>query len=67
MPTKRYKPEQIMTLRQVEVVIANGKLTPHAAGKLVSQPGVEQTLYATCSTSPRRSPGRANGRSPRGS
>ena len=31
MPTKRYKPEQIMTLlRQVEVVIANGKLTPQA-------------------------------------
>jgi putative transposase len=31
MPPKRYKPEQIMTLlRQVEEVIANGKLTPQA-------------------------------------
>jgi hypothetical protein len=29
MPTKRYKPEQIVTLlRQVEVVIVNGKPTP---------------------------------------
>jgi len=30
-PTKRYKPEQIVTLlRQVEVEIANGKTTPQA-------------------------------------
>jgi transposase-like protein len=31
MPTKRYKPEQIvMLLRQIEVAIANGKTTPQA-------------------------------------
>jgi hypothetical protein len=31
MPTKRYKPEQIVTLlRQIEVDIANGKMTPQA-------------------------------------
>jgi putative transposase len=31
MPTKRYKPEQIVNLlRQVEVEIANGKTTPQA-------------------------------------
>ena len=31
MPTKRYKPEQIVTLlRQIEVEIANGKMTPQA-------------------------------------
>jgi len=43
MPTKRYKPEQIMTLlRQVEVVIANGKLTPQACREV----GIsEQTFY----------------------
>ena len=43
MPTERYKPEQIMTLlRQVEVVIANGKLTPQAC----QEAGIsEQTFY----------------------
>jgi putative transposase len=31
MPTKRYKPEEIVTvLRQIEVGIANGKSTPEA-------------------------------------
>ena len=31
MPTKRYQPEQIVTLlRQIEVEIANGKMTPQA-------------------------------------
>ena len=31
MSTKRYKPEQIVNLlRQIEVVIANGKTTPQA-------------------------------------
>ncbi len=31
MATKRYKPEQIVTLlRQIEVEIANGKTTPQA-------------------------------------
>ncbi len=31
MPTKRYKAEQVVTiLRQIEVGIANGKLTPQA-------------------------------------
>jgi putative transposase len=31
MPTKRYKPEQIVALlRQIEVEIANGKTTPQA-------------------------------------
>ncbi len=31
MPTRRYKPEQIVNLlRQVEVEIANGKTTPQA-------------------------------------
>jgi len=31
MPIKRYKPEQIVTMgRQIEVEIANGKVTPHA-------------------------------------
>jgi hypothetical protein len=43
MPTKRYKPEQIMTLlRQVEVVIANGRTTPQAC----REAGIsEQTYY----------------------
>jgi hypothetical protein len=43
IPTKRYKPEQIMTLlRQVGVVIANGKLTPQAC----REAGIsEQTFY----------------------
>jgi putative transposase len=43
MPNKRYKPEQIMTLlRQVEVVIANGKTTPQAC----REAGIsEQTFY----------------------
>jgi transposase len=43
MPTKRYKPEQIMTLlRQVEVVVANGQLTPQAC----QEAGIsEQTFY----------------------
>ena len=43
MPIKRYKPEQIMTLlRQVEVVIANGQLTPQAC----REAGIsEQTFY----------------------
>jgi putative transposase len=43
MPTKRYKPEQIMTLlRQVEVVVANGKTTPQAC----REAGIsEQTFY----------------------
>jgi hypothetical protein len=32
MPIKRYKAEQIVTiLRQIEVGIANGKLTPQAS------------------------------------
>jgi putative transposase len=32
MSTKRYKPEQIVNLlRKIEVEIANGKTTPHAA------------------------------------
>ena len=43
MPTKQYKPEQIMTLlRQVEVVIANGQTTPQAC----RDAGIsEQTFY----------------------
>ena len=43
MPTKRYKPEQIVNLlRQVEVAIANGKTTPQAA----REAGItEQTYY----------------------
>ena len=43
MPTKRYKPEQIMALlRQVEVVIANGQMTPQAC----REAGIsEQTFY----------------------
>lgn len=43
MPTKRYKPEQIMTLlRQVEVGIANGRTTPQAC----REAGIsEQTYY----------------------
>jgi putative transposase len=43
MPTKQYKPEQIMTLlRQVEVVIANGQTTPQAC----REAGIsEQTYY----------------------
>jgi putative transposase len=43
MPTKKYKPEQIMTLlRQVEVVVANGKRTPQAC----REAGIsEQTFY----------------------
>jgi putative transposase len=46
MPTKRHKPKQIMTLlRQVEVVIANGKLTPQAC----REAGIsEQTCYRWC-------------------
>jgi transposase-like protein len=31
MPTKKYKPEQIVSLlRQIEVAVANGKSTPQA-------------------------------------
>jgi putative transposase len=31
MPTKKYKPEQIVSLlRQIEVTVANGKATPQA-------------------------------------
>jgi len=43
MPTKKYKPEQIMTLlRQVEVVVAHGKTTPQAC----REAGIsEQTFY----------------------
>ena len=43
MPSKRYKPEQIMTLlRQVEVMIANGQTTPQAC----REAGItEQTFY----------------------
>jgi putative transposase len=43
MPTKPYKPEQIMALlRQVEVVIANGQTTPQAC----REAGIsEQTFY----------------------
>jgi putative transposase len=43
MPTKQYKPEQIMALlRQVEVVIANGQTTPQAC----REAGIsEQTFY----------------------
>ena len=33
MPTKKYKPEQIVSLlRQIEVQVANGKSTPQACG-----------------------------------
>ena len=43
MPTKRYKPEQIVNLlRQVEVAIANGKTTPQAAREAEI---TEQTYY----------------------
>ncbi len=28
MPKERYKPEQIVTMRQIEVAVANGKSTP---------------------------------------
>jgi len=43
MPTKRFKPEQIVNLlRQMEVEIANGKTTPQAAREV----GItEQTYY----------------------
>ncbi len=43
MPTKQYKPEQIMTLlRQVEVGIASGRTTPQAC----REAGIsEQTVY----------------------
>jgi transposase-like protein len=43
MPTKRYKPEQIVSpLRQVEVAIGNGQTTPQAS----REGGIaEQTLY----------------------
>jgi transposase-like protein len=43
MPTKKYKPEQIMALlRQVEVAIANGQTTPQAC----REAGIsEQTFY----------------------
>jgi transposase-like protein len=43
MPTKRYKPEQIVSLlRQVEVAIGNGQTTPRACRKA----GItEQTFY----------------------
>jgi putative transposase len=43
MPTKRFKPEQIVNLlRQVEVAIAHGKTTPQAA----REAGItEQTYY----------------------
>ena len=30
MPTRNYKPEQIVTLRQIEVQMANGKTAPQA-------------------------------------
>ena len=43
MPTKRYKPEQIVTLlRQIEVEIANGKTTPQACQQAEI---TEQTFY----------------------
>ena len=43
MPTKRYKPEQVVNLlRQTEVAIANGKTTLQAA----REAGItEQTFY----------------------
>jgi transposase-like protein len=43
MPTKKYKPEQIVTLlRQIEVEVANGKGTPQAS----RDAGItEQTYY----------------------
>jgi len=43
MPTKRFKPEQIVNLlRQMEVEIANGKTTPQVA----REAGItEQTYY----------------------
>jgi putative transposase len=43
MPTKKYQPEQIMTLlRQVEVMIASGQTTPQACRDV----GIsEQTFY----------------------
>jgi putative transposase len=43
VPTKRYKPEQIVTLlRQIEVEIANGKTTPQACKQAEI---TEQTFY----------------------
>ena len=43
MPIKRYKAEQIVTiLRQIEVGIANGKLTPQACKEAES---TVQTFY----------------------
>jgi putative transposase len=43
VPTKRYKPEQIVTLlRQIEVEIANGKTTPQACQQAEI---TEQTFY----------------------
>ena len=43
MPTKRYKPEQIVNLlRQIEVEIANGKTTPQACRDAEITP---QTYY----------------------
>ena len=43
MPTKRYKAEQMMSLlRQVEVLVANGRRTPQAC----REAGItEQTFY----------------------
>jgi putative transposase len=43
MPTKKYKPEQIVSLlRQIEVAVANGKSTPQAS----RDAGItEQTYY----------------------
>ena len=43
MPSKRYKPEQIVNLlRKIEVEIANGKTPPQAAREAGS---TEQTYY----------------------
>ncbi|MGA2004677.1 MAG: hypothetical protein ABSG70_14925 [Terriglobales bacterium] len=42
MPIKRYKPEQIVTmLRQIEVGIADGKITPQAS----KWQGAEKDIY----------------------
>ena len=44
MATRRYKPEQIMTLlRQIEVEIANGKITPQACKE--AQITVQKTTF----------------------
>ena len=51
MSTKRYEPEQIVNLlRQVEVVIANGKTTPQTAREV----GIcSSTIRARRRTNPR--------------